>query len=359
LQDYAALIGSLARRESLPHLDAAAVARVVEEAMRMAEDQQKLSIRLGDLMDVVREAAYWARSQGRDVVGADDVERAVRERIYRVNLIEEHVRESVARGIVLVHTSGAAVGQVNGLSVVDLGDTTFGQPSRITVSIGVGREGVIDLQREARLAGPIHTKAVMTLQGFLVDRYALDRPLTLAARLAFEQSYGQVEGDSATCAETCALLSRLAEAPITQALAITGSMDQRGEVQAIGGVNYKIEGFYDVCRANGLDGSNGVIIPASNVQHLVLRADVVEAVRQGKFKIHAISKVEEAIELLTGVPAGEKLPDGTYPHDTINGRVMARLLFISEKLRENAPPPVAGSNDGARPSPDPAESAKA
>jgi lon-related putative ATP-dependent protease len=357
LQAYAALIGGLARRENLPHLNAPAVARVVEEGMRMAEDQHKVSIRVGDLMDVVREAAYWARSGGRDLVGVDDVEKAVRERIYRVNLIEEHVRESVNRGIILVHTSGEAVGQVNGLSVVDLGDTVFGQPSRITVTIGVGREGVIDLQREARLAGPVHTKAVMTLQGFLTDRYATERPLTLAARLSFEQSYGQVEGDSATCAETCALLSRLSDVPISQSLAITGSMDQRGEVQAIGGVNYKIEGFYDVCKANGLSGENGVIIPASNVQHLVLRADVVEAVRHGKFKVHAISTINEAVELLTGVPAGERLPDGTYPPDTINGRVMAKLQHIADRLRESSPPMLPPSANGLQdPAAAPAES---
>lgn len=347
-QAFAALISATARREGLPHLDAAAVARVVEEGMRFAEDQRKVSIRLGDLMDVVREAAYWARSDGKDVVGADCIDHAVRERIYRVNLIEEHVRESVARGIILVHTQGEVVGQVNGLSVVELGDTQFGQPSRITVSTGVGREGVIDLQREARLAGPIHTKAVMTLQGFLVDRYAIDRPLSLAARLAFEQSYGQVEGDSATCAETCALLSRLADAPIKQSFAITGSMDQRGEVQAIGGVNFKIEGFFDVCKAAGLTGDQGVIIPASNVQHLVLRQDVVDAVKQGQFRVHSISTVDEAIELLTGVPAGEKQPDGTYPAESINGRVLAKLKLISDKLRENAPPPegVRLSADG-------------
>jgi lon-related putative ATP-dependent protease len=340
LRAYASLIATIAQRENLPHLDAPAVARVVEESMRFSEDQQKLSIRFGDLMDIVREAAYWARTDGKQVVGLEHILRAVRERVYRVNLIEEHVREAVSRGIILVDTEGETVGQVNGLSVIELGDTTFGQPSRITVTIGVGREGVIDLQREARLAGPVHTKAVLTLQGFLVDRYATDRPLTLAARLAFEQSYGQVEGDSATVAETCALLSRLADAPIKQSFAITGSMNQKGQVQAIGGVNYKIEGFFDVCRERGLTGSQGVIIPASNVQHLVLRDDVVQAVRDGKFSVHAVSTIDEAVEILTGVPAGEKRPDGTYPEDSINGRVMARLQDINKRLRESEPAPL-------------------
>jgi predicted ATP-dependent protease len=270
------------------------------------------------------------------------VARAVRERIYRVNLIEEHVREAVERGIIVVDTSGEAVGQVNGLSVVDLGDTAFGQPSRITASIGVGREGVIDLQRESRLAGPLHTKAVLTLQGFLVDRFAFERPLTLAARLSFEQSYGPIEGDSATCAETCALLSRLAGVEVKQSLAITGSMDQRGEVQAIGGVNYKIEGFFDVCRNSGLTGEQGVLVPASNVQHLVLREDVVQAVNEGKFHVYSIATIDEAIELLTGVEAGQRGDDGEYPPESINGRVLARLKQISDKLREHPIGPVEG-----------------
>ncbi len=338
-QAYAGLIAFITQKEGLLPLDPEAVARIVEEGMRLAEDHFKLSIRFGDLMDVVREAVFWARNEGREVVGVEHIRRAVRERIYRVNLIEEHVREAIMRGIILVDTSGEAVGQVNGLSIIDLGDVAFGQPSRITASIGVGREGVLDLQREARLAGPIHTKAVLTLQGFLIDRYAADHPLALHARLSFEQSYGMVEGDSATCAETCALISRLAGAAVNQSLAITGSMDQRGEVQAIGGANFKIEGFFDVCRERGLTGEQGVIIPASNVQHLVLRDDVVEAVRDGKFKVFSISTVDEAIELLTGIAAGEKGKDGSYPPDSINGRVMGRLKQIGERLREASATP--------------------
>jgi predicted ATP-dependent protease len=341
-QAYAALISAVARREEMLHLDGPAVARVVEEGMRLVEDQQKLSVRFGDLLDIVREASFWAKSEGSDTVRLPHVARAVRERIYRVNLIEEHVREAVERGIIVVDTSGEAVGQVNGLSVVDLGDTAFGQPSRITASIGVGREGVIDLQRESRLAGPLHTKAVLTLQGFLVDRFAFERPLTLAARLSFEQSYGPIEGDSATCAETCALLSRLAGVEVKQSLAITGSMDQRGEVQAIGGVNYKIEGFFDVCRNSGLTGEQGVLVPASNVQHLVLREDVVQAVNEGKFHVYSIATIDEAIELLTGVEAGQRGDDGEYPPESINGRVLARLKQISDKLREHPIGPVEG-----------------
>ena len=332
---YAGLIASVTKGENLLPLDRGAVARVVEEGMRLAEDHSKLSIRFGDITDIVREAAYWARQERAAIVTATHVSRAIRERIHRVNLIEEHVREQIEKGVLLVDTKGNAVGQVNGLSIVDLGDTAFGQPSRITATIGVGREGVVDLQREARLSGPIHSKAVLTLQGFLVDRYAGEAPLTLTARLSFEQSYGLIEGDSATCAETCALLSRLADVPIKQSLAITGSMDQRGEVQAIGGANQKIEGFFDVCRLRGLTGGQGVVIPASNVQHLMLREDVVQAVQAGSFGVYSVSSLDEALELLTGVEAGAKREDGTYPPESINGRVLARLRQFGERLRES------------------------
>jgi lon-related putative ATP-dependent protease len=331
---YAGLVASVTKRERLLPLDPAAVARVVEEGMRLANDHNKLSIRFGELTDVVREANHWAAEEGATVVNAEHVRRAIEQRVYRVNLIEQHVRESVEKGIIVVDTDGSEIGQINGLSVIDLGDTAFGQSSRITATIGVGREGIVDLQREARLSGPIHSKAVLTLQGFLVDRYAAEAPLTLTARLAFEQSYGPIEGDSATVAETCALLSRIAEAPLKQSLAITGSMDQKGEVQAIGGANQKIEGFYDVCRIKGLSGEQGVIIPASNVQHLMLREDVVEAVKAGRFHVYSVATVDEALELLTGVPAGEKGPDGEYPPDSLNGRVMARLRQFTERLRE-------------------------
>jgi len=346
-QAYAGLIASLTKREELLPLDRTAVARVVEEGMRLAGDHNKLSIRFGAITDTVREASHWARSQGASVVTAEDVSRAIRERIHRVNLIEEHLREAIEKGVILVETEGTAVGQVNGLSVLELGDTAFGQPSRITATIGVGREGIVDLQREARLSGPIHSKAVLTLQGFLVDRYAADAPLALAARLAFEQSYGMIEGDSATVAETCALLSRISGVPVKQSLAITGSMDQHGEVQAIGGANEKVEGFFDVCRIRGLTGEQGVILPASNVQHLMVREDVLEAAKNGRFRVYAVSSLDEALELLTGIPAGEKQPDGSYPPDSVNGRVQARLREMAEHMRrsglERAGPAIPAS----------------
>ncbi len=294
----------------------------------------------------MREAAYWAAQEQSTVVTEKHVQKAVAERSYRVNLIEEHVRDSMERGIIVVDTEGEVVGQVNGLSVVELGDTAFGQPARITATVGIGREGVIDLQREANLSGPIFSKAVLTLEGFLVDRYAQEAPLALAARLAFEQSYGGIEGDSATCAETAALLSRVGNLPIKQSLAITGSMDQTGDVQAIGGANHKIEGFFDVCRLRGLSGAQGVIIPASNVQHLMLREDVVQAVRDGQFHIYSASTIDEALERLTGLEAGMRGADGSYPPASINGRVQTALTELAERLRKAGP---QFSRDGAKP----------
>jgi lon-related putative ATP-dependent protease len=332
-REYAGLIAAVTKKEGLPPLDRGAVARVIEQGMRLAEDHSKLSILFGEIADVVREAAHWAEADGATVIAASHIDRSIHERKQRVNLVEENLREAIEKQIILVDTTGEVVGQVNGLSVVDLGDTSFGQPSRITASVGVGREGVLDLQREAQMSGPIHSKAVLTMQGFLVDRYAEEMPLTLAARLSFEQSYGMIEGDSATCAEACALISRLAEAPLKQSLAITGSMDQKGEVQAIGGVNQKIEGFFDVCQVRGLTGEQGVAIPASNVQHLMLREDVVEAVRTGLFKVHSVSTIDDALELLTGIEAGVKDGSGSYPAESINGRAQARLTSFAKRLQ--------------------------
>src|SRR4051812_15432052 len=330
---YAGLIASVTQKENLLPLDPGAVARVIEQGMRLAEDHNKLSIRFGDLADIVREASHWATESGANVIKAEHIRKAIWEREHRVDLAEEHLHEALDKGIILVETAGAVVGQVNGLSVLDLGDMQFGQPNRITATVGVGREGIVDLQREARMSGPIHQKAVLILTGFLNDRYAGETPLTLNARVSFEQSYGMIEGDSATVAETCALLSRLADVPVKQTYAITGSMNQRGEVQAIGGANYKIEGFYDVCRQRGLTGQQGVIIPASNVQHLMLREDVVQAVRDGTFHVYGVSTVDEALELLTGVPAGQKGTDGTCPPGSINALVQAKLRDFAERWR--------------------------
>jgi len=330
---YTSFLCMLTNKENLKPLDASGVAKVIEYGSRLAEDQQRLSTRFGLIADVVREAHFQAERAGSQYITTDHVRKALDFRVYRSNLIEERVREMIARNVLLVDTEGEKVGQVNGLSVVMLGDYAFGRPSRITATISLGREGVVDIEREARLGGPIHTKGVLILSGYLAAKYAQDKPLSLAARLVFEQSYSVVEGDSASAAELFALLSAIAGVPLKQSIAVTGSVNQRGEIQAIGGVNEKVEGFFDVCRVKGLTGDQGVIIPEANVQHLVLRDDVVEAVRQGKFHIWAIRTVDEGIEILTGLPAGERGPDGKYPEGTLNYLVDKRLAEMARALQ--------------------------
>jgi predicted ATP-dependent protease len=238
----------------------------------------------------------------------------------------------------MIDTDGEVVGQVNGLAVIDLGDFAFGRPNRITASLGLGREGVVDIEREAKLGGRLHTKGVMILNGHIMEKYARDIPLSLSARLVFEQSYDDVDGDSASSTELYVLLSRLAEAPIKQGIAVTGSVNQKGEVQAIGGINEKIEGFFEICRAAGLNGKQGVLIPASNVRHLMLKEEVVEAVRNGQFHIYPASTIDEGIEVLTGIKAGKRLDDGTFERDSVNDRVQKRLTSLAEKLRDFGKP---------------------
>jgi len=345
VRNYVAFVCMLCRREDLRPLDAGAVAKVVEYGSRTAEDQQKLTTRFSEVADVIREANFWAQREGSPQVAVAHVRKAIEEKIYRSNLIEERIQESIQRGMFLVDTTGEAVGQVNGLAVIDLGNYAFGRPSRITASIGLGQAGLIDIEREARMGGPIHTKGVLILSGYLNQRYAYDKPLSLSARLVFEQSYEGVEGDSASCAELFALLSAVSGMPIQQGIAVTGSLNQQGEVQAIGGVNQKIEGFFDVCRAFGLTGRQGVIIPESNVQNLMLREDVVEAVEQGRFHVYPIGSVDQGIEILTGRPAGQRGPDGAFPEGTINHLVDQRLREMAERLRSfarDSGPPAVG-----------------
>jgi lon-related putative ATP-dependent protease len=328
---YARLIASVVKEYGLKPLDAAGVARVIDEGARLADDREKLSIELGRIADIVREADYWSSQAGRKITGRQDVARAIEEHIQRADRMRDRAQESIARGIVLVDTEGAAVGRINGLSVLQLGDFSFGRPSRITARVRLGAGRVMDIEREAKLGGPLHSKGVMILWGFLAGRYAPDAQLALAATLVFEQSYGGVDGDSASSAELYALLSALAEVPIKQSLAVTGSVNQQGEVQAIGGVNEKIEGFFDVCRARRLDGEQGVLIPKSNVQHLMLREDVVEAVKSGQFSIHAVGTIDEGIEILTGVKAGGRGADGTFPPGTINRLVEDKLKSFAAR----------------------------
>jgi len=331
---YVCFVARICEQQGLIPFDGTGVAKVIEYSSRLAEDQDKLSTRFADIADILSEANYWAAQDQSDIVSADHVSRAINEKVYRSNLVQERIQEMVQRGRILIDTTGEEMGQVNGLSVVNMGDFQFGQPSRITVSLGLGRAGVVDIERRVDMGGPIHSKGVMILSGFFIDRYTQETPLTLTARLVFEQSYGGIDGDSASSTELYALLSRLAELPIRQGIAVTGSVNQKGEVQAVGGVNHKIEGFFDVCKAKGLTGDQGVMIPASNVSNLMLREDVVDAVRQGQFHIYAVSHVDQGIEILTGTPAGEVQEDGTYPPNTINALVLQRLQDMAEKLRK-------------------------
>jgi lon-related putative ATP-dependent protease len=336
---YAHLIGRMARQEGLRPFDREAVARVIEHSARMAGDAEKLSVHLLSITDLLREADYWADRAGNGAVTAGDVQRAIDAQIHRADRLRERVQERIQRGTVLIDTAGERVGQVNGLSVIGLGNFAFGQPTRITARVRLGKGEVIDIEREVELGGPIHSKGVLILSGFLGARYATDQPLSLSASLVFEQSYGGVEGDSASLAELCALLSALARTPIQQSWALTGSVNQHGQVQPIGGVNEKIEGFFDVCKIRGLTGEQGVLIPVSNVKHLMLRHDVVDAVKSGQFHVYPVETVDQAIELLTGVPAGEQDEEGNFAEGSINQRVEARLIELAEKQRAASAPP--------------------
>jgi len=334
LETYSRLIAGIIKREQLRKFHRDAVARVIEQSARLVSDKEKLSIHLQSISDLIREADYWASQNGRDLVTREDVQQAIDAMVYRSDLLREKMQELIKRNTILIDTEGSKVGQVNGLSVISLGDFSFGRPSRITARIRLGKGELVDIEREVEMGGPIHSKGVLILAGFLGARYAMNRPLSLSASLVFEQSYSGVEGDSASSAELYALLSAISEIPIKQSLAVTGSVNQHGQIQPIGGVNEKIEGFFDICKARGLTGEQGVLIPASNVKNLMLRRDVVEAVKDGQFHIFAIETVDQGIELLTGVEAGDPDAEGNYPENSINGIVHRRLEALAEKERE-------------------------
>ena len=341
---FARLIATVARHEKLRAFDRAAVARIIEFGSRNAGDAEKLSVGLRDISDLMRESDYWAGTAARKVISAEDVQRAIDARVERSDRVRDRLQEEILRGRLLIDTAGSRAGQVNGLAVVQLGGFAFGVPHRITARVRLGAGKVVDIEREAELGGPIHSKGVLILSGCLSGRYAPNKPLSLAASLVFEQSYGGVEGDSASSAELYALLSALADAPLDQSLAVTGSVNQHGEVQAIGGVNEKIEGFFDVCRARGLTGGQGVLIPASNVRNLMLRRDVVEAVAAGKFSIYPVATMDQGMTLLTGVPAGERDALGRFPAGSVNFRVEQRLSEFADRSRA----PQAGAT-GTKP----------
>ncbi|KUK60958.1 MAG: ATP-dependent protease, putative [Methanoculleus marisnigri] len=310
-----------------------AIARVIEYGSRLAADKEKLSTRFAAVADLIREANFYAASDGAEQIGRQHVMKTIDEKVYRSNLIQEKIQEYIQREIFLIETEGEKVGQVNGLSVIGLGDFAFGRPSKVTASIGVGREGIMDIEREAALGGPIHTKGVLIISGYLNNNYARDKPLGLSARLVFEQSYEGIDGDSASSTELYALLSALSGLPLKQYLAVTGSVNQKGEVQAIGGVNEKLEGFFEVCKAKGLNGDQGALIPASNVQNLMLKEEILEAAKAGKFRIYPVRTIDEGIEVLTGVPAGSRREDGTYEEGTVNYLVDRRLREMAETLK--------------------------
>ncbi|MBI2859889.1 MAG: AAA family ATPase [Chloroflexi bacterium] len=334
LISYAAFISGCCEECELRHFDRTGVARVVEYAARLVADQEKLSTRFAFLKELVEEAEYWAGKAGAPLVSAQHVDTAIEERRYRHNLPDEKIKEMIARDVIMVDVAGAVEGQVNGLSVYSLGDVTFGKPSRITCKTFLGRGGVINIERESQLSGRIHDKGVLILSGYMGWKYAQQAPLSLSASLCFEQSYEGIEGDSASSTELYALLSSLSGIPLKQNIAVTGSVNQKGEVQPIGGVNQKIEGFFHVCKLKGLTGDQGVMIPGRNLKNLMLRQEVVDAVRDGKFHIYAVDAIDDGIEVITGVPAGQRQADGAYSEGTVNHAVDKQLKEMATRLKQ-------------------------
>jgi predicted ATP-dependent protease len=339
----ACFISDYCNREGLRHFDTEAVARIIEQGARKVEDQNKFSARFSEMVDLLIESNYWAEKEKAELVSGRHVERAVVEKTFRLNLIEKHLQELIAEGTILVDVDGATVGQVNGLAVYQMGDFSFGKPSRITAKTFMGRGGIVNIERESKMSGKSHDKGVLILGGYLGGKYAQESPLSLSSTVCFEQSYDGVDGDSASSTELYAILSSLSEIPIKQGIAVTGSVNQNGEVQAIGGVNQKIEGHYDVCRLKGLNGAQGVMIPRANTRNLMLRPDVVEAVKAGKFRVYAVSTIDEGIEILTGVPAGKRDEAGKYAEGSVNERVEQKLRQFTEQQKK-----VTGANAESR-----------
>jgi lon-related putative ATP-dependent protease len=342
---YAKFICARCIDEDLLHFQNSAVAKVVEHSSELVGDREKLSTRFIDIVDIVREASYWAGQKGKDRVYAEDVKQAIEEKIYRSNRIEKRIQELIEEDTIMVDTEGAIAGQVNGLSITQLGDHIFGRPSRITARTSLGNDGVVNIEREAKMSGRIHDKGVLILSGYMNGKYAKDKPISLSASICFEQSYSGVEGDSASSTELYALLSSISDIPLKQNIAVTGSVNQRGEIQPIGGVSQKIAGFFDICEAKGLAGDQGVMIPEKNIKNLMLREDIVEAVEEGKFHIYPVSTIDQGIEVLTGTEAGEVQEDGTYPEGTVNCIVDTRLREMAEKLKQYRIEKKAGKDE--------------
>jgi ATP-dependent Lon protease len=345
IQQYASFVRKICDEEKLKPFDKTGIAAVVEYGVRMAGRQKKLSTRFYLIADLLKEANYWAMKDGSDMVKERHVDMAIEKKIHRVNLIEEKIQEMIDDGTILIDSDGMVVGQVNGLSVYNLGDYMFGKPSRITVKTSMGKAGIINIEREAEMSGPTHNKGVYILTGYLRGKYAQDKPLTMSASICFEQSYSGVDGDSASSTEIYALLSSLSGLPLRQDIAVTGSVNQKGEIQPIGGVNEKIEGFFDVCKAKGLTGKQGVMVPHLNIGDLMLRKEVVEAVKEGKFHIYAVKTIDQGIEILTGVEAGERMEDGKFKEGTVNDLVDKKLRELGMKIKEFE----GGGEEGAKP----------
>ena len=331
VEGMARWLATTIRKENLRHLSSEGVARLMDDSARRAGDSQRLSTDIRRASDILREAHYFAGKNGKDLIGAEEVQLAIDSRIRRGSRIRDRMQEELLRETFVIETAGERVGQVNGLAVMQLGEVAFGRPQRITASVSLGSGEVIDIEREVKLGGPLHSKGVLILTGFLASHYVDDRPLSLSASLVFEQTYSGVEGDSASAAELCALLSALSGAPLRQDLAITGSVNQHGRIQAIGGVNEKIEGFFDICNRRGLSGTQGVLIPAANVKHLMLRNDVVDAVREGNFSVYPVEDIDQCMTLLTGREAGATGEDGQFAEGTVNAQVRDRLLAFADQ----------------------------
>jgi predicted ATP-dependent protease len=330
---YAAFLSGCCDECQTRHFDPPGVAKVIEYSSRIVSDQERMSTRFAQIKDLIEEANYWASRENAPYISASHVKKAIDEKLFRHDLIDARVRDMINRGSIMIDTKGEVVGQLNGLSVYSMGDSMFGRPSRITARTFLGRGGVINIERESQLSGPIHNKGVMILSGYLGAKYAQDKPLSLSASLCFEQSYDGIEGDSASSTELYAILSSVSGVPIKQNIAVTGSVNQRGEIQPIGGVNQKIEGFFKVCEVKGLTGDQGVMVPQQNIQNLMLKDEVVEAVKTGKFHIYSATTIDEGIEVLTGVPAGKRNEDGTYPEGSVNYLVDKNLKDMAEKLK--------------------------
>ena len=333
VKDYARLLAAQVEREGLRHLDKSAVARIIEQGARMAQDAEKLTTHMASVVDLVREADYWAEVEDQKVISARHVQEAIDAKIYRSDRYRERLQEEIQRGTFVIESEGERIGQINGLAVLQLDSFMFGKPSRITANVSLGKGELVDIERQVDLGGPLHSKGVMILESFLAQRFGQDGPLALSARIVFEQSYGGVDGDSASSTELYALLSAIGKIPLKQSIAVTGSVDQMGRVQAIGGVNEKIEGFFDICVERGLTGDQGVLIPGANVKHLMLRDEVVDAAKDGRFSIWAVDHIDQGVEVLTGLPAGEMAADGDYPIGTVNRAVARNLRQFAAKAR--------------------------